>query len=99
MIGLKSQNILNLKGFLSSLESETLSKQNELKQVVGSKYHDFIQSGQYIDSIHSDSKKIEKAVGNFSDLNKSLIDNSIKIISQSTENTDENINLAIFQGL
>jgi len=80
MLGAKSQNISNLKSFVLSLEAESSGKQSELQQVVGSKYHDFIQSGHHIESMYEYSKNIEKSVLQFDAHSRNLLETTKKIL-------------------
>lgn len=89
MLGVKSQNISNLKSFVLSLEAESSGKQSELQQVVGSKYHDFIQSGHHIESMHEYSKSIEKSVLQFDSHSRSLLEATKKIVQYSPHEDDQ----------
>ena len=98
MLGAKSQNISNLKSFVLSLEAESNGKQSELQQVVGSKYHDFIQSGHHIESMHEYSKNIEKSVLQFDVHSRNLLEASKKIL-QYTPNNGDKINHRFGSGM
>lgn len=89
MQGIKSQNISNLKSFVLSLESESFSKKSELQQVVGSKYHDFIQSGHHIESMHEFSKNIETSVLQFDLHSQHLLDATKKILQYTPQDEDK----------
>ena len=71
--GFQTHNISTLKSYIITLENESISKQSELQMVVGSKYHDFIQSGTSIEMMHENAKRIEEAILQFEKFNKTII--------------------------
>ncbi len=62
---LKSKNISELRSLVQNLEKETINKQLELQQMVGSKYHDFIQSGDAITMMSDKSAIIDEKLIKF----------------------------------
>ena len=89
MIGFKSQNIFTLKNFVVSLESENETKKKELQQVVGSKYHDFIESGHHIEKMCINAKKIEEISNQFDKLSSTLVNDARMILAKSINRDDE----------
>lgn len=77
-------SISSLKSYVATLEAESNAKQKELQLVVGSKYHDFIQSGHHIETMHECSKKIEDITNKFQKFNSDVVDKAFQISSLST---------------
>ena len=70
---LKSNSIVELRDLVYSLEKDAEGKKTELQHMVGSKYHDFIQSADKISKMKSSSKKVEGMITDFWSQNADLI--------------------------
>ena len=79
----QNHSISSLKSYVSTLEQEANEKQKELQSVVGSKYHDFIQSGHHIESMHESSKRIEDITQDFQKINSIVVEKSLQITNLS----------------
>ncbi len=78
---LKSKNISELRSLVQNLEKETINKQLELQQMVGSKYHDFIQSGDAITMMSDKSAVIDEKLIKFWSKSNEIIDISKKLLA------------------
>jgi hypothetical protein len=70
---LRSRSVGELRELVNSLERDSSSRKTELQQMVGSKYHDFIQSADKITKMKEKSIAIEEAIEQSWQLNQSLI--------------------------
>jgi hypothetical protein len=56
---LKTRSIPDLRELVQTLETDAVSKVSELQSMVGSKYHDFIQSADAISAMQQKSEYLE----------------------------------------
>ena len=70
---LRSRTIPELRELVNSLEKDSGSKKTELQHMVGSKYHDFIQSADKISSMKEKSIQIEQQILSCWSYNQELI--------------------------
>jgi CHASE3 domain sensor protein len=80
---LKSRTIPELRDLISTLEKDANGKKTELQQMVGSKYHDFIQSADKIAEMKTKSDLIERQIVNFWECNQDLILKAQDLLNQT----------------
>lgn len=80
---LRSRTIPELRDLVNSLERDSLAKRTELQHMVGSKYHDFIQSADKISLMKDKSAALEKQINSFWAANEKLVEQSKKIVNFS----------------
>lgn len=64
---LKTKSVPELRDLVISLEKDAKLKQVELQQLVGSKYHDFVESADTIKKMFVVSSEVEECVPNIWD--------------------------------
>ena len=70
---LRTRTIPEIRELVVSLEKDADGKRTELQHMVGSKYHDFIQSADKIASMREKSISLEKQIKSFWEVNEQLI--------------------------
>lgn len=80
---LQSHTIPELRDIVASLEQDALSKKTELQHMVGSKYHDFIQSADLIADMHQKTQEMENKLGDFWVLSQSLVTKTYDLLSRT----------------
>jgi len=80
---LRSRTIPELRELVYSLEKDSGSKKTELQHMVGSKYHDFIQSADKIASMKEKSILIEQQIQQFWNSNQQLLAKAQTILKYS----------------
>lgn len=83
---LKTRTIPELRSLVGSLAVDAESKQTELRLMVGSKYHDFIQSADAIAAMRMKTDEIGLKLSGFSKFSVALIENA-KDLLKHTEPT------------
>ena len=63
---LKSKSISELRELVQNLRAKSGSKKEELQLMVGSKYHEFIQSADTIATMKEDTHRLEMKLRGFS---------------------------------
>lgn len=83
---LRKHSIRELRDLVVTLQADCDSKQTELQLMVGSKYHDFIESADAIASMHSVAAAVGDDILNVSKLGKEVIKQSSFLleVNQST---------------
>lgn len=71
---LKSRSVSVLRSLVTSLENDADSKKTELQHMVGSKYHDFIQSADKITSMKDKSSEVDKKIALFNTVTEDLVE-------------------------
>ena len=92
---LKTKTIKELRILVETLNNDSLSKQTELQVMVGSKYHDFIQSANEITEMKKRSEIIQLKLSKFDKLCYELINNTnymlqAKDIMNNSYNNNQN---------
>lgn len=77
---LATHSIRELRQLVESLQSDCGSKQTELQIMVGSKYHDFIESADAISSMHVAADSVGKSIAALSSLGKDVIEKSLALL-------------------
>eukprot|EP01035_Chromulina_nebulosa_P017661 gene17661-23248_t len=85
---LRSEPISSLRSLVISLNNEFNSKQDELRQMVGSKYHDFIESNDAIVAMAYSSHSALNIVNNLPQLSQTMLDKTF-VMLQSVEVSEE----------
>lgn len=80
---LRSRTIPELRELVNSLEKDSGSKKTELQHMVGSKYHDFIQSADKIASMKEKSLLIDQQIQQFWNSNQQLLAKAQTILTYS----------------
>lgn len=80
---LKSRTIPELRDLISTLEKDANGKRTELQQMVGSKYHDFIQSADKITEMKQKADLIEKQIVHFWNINQEVIVKAQDLLNQT----------------
>ena len=80
---LRSRTIPELRDLVNSLEKDSKSKKTELQHMVGSKYHDFIQSADKIALMKEKSTALEKQIVIFWESNEQLLKKASTILNFS----------------
>jgi uncharacterized HAD superfamily protein len=80
---LRSRTIPELRELVSSLEKDSGSKKTELQHMVGSKYHDFIQSADKISAMKDKSVAIEQQLTAFWNQNQALIEKAQTLLQNT----------------
>jgi hypothetical protein len=62
---LRTRKIPELRSYILTLENESAAKQSELQHMVGSKYHDFIQSADAIATMQTKSQQLDSSLQSF----------------------------------
>lgn len=80
---LRSRTIPELRELVNSLERDSGAKRTELQHMVGSKYHDFIQSADKISSMKNKSVALEQQISSFWASNEKLLSQARTILTFS----------------
>ena len=80
---LRSRTIPELRDLVNSLEKDSKAKKTELQHMVGSKYHDFIQSADKIALMKEKSTALEKQIVIFWESNEQLLKKASTILNFS----------------
>ena len=62
---LRTKNIPEIRQLISKLDGDSTRKKSELQQMVGSKYHDFIQSADSIRTMSKKADEMQQNLGTF----------------------------------
>lgn len=81
---LKSRTIPELKNLVITLKNEYNNKKSELQAMVGSKYHDFIQSADKISCMKDVSVVFDDKINSFSKLINEIIHTVHGLLEHST---------------
>lgn len=86
---LRVKSISELRKLVNELEMSSESKQTELQQMVGSKYHDFIQSADAIKDMVAKAEMLEMQLIKFGNYNNQVIEKTNKLLlsTQSRNNS------------
>ena len=98
---LKSHTIPELREIVSNLERDALSKKTELQHMVGSKYHDFIQSADLIADMQQKVSEMESKFGDFWKSSETLVAKTYDLLSR-TDKAPQNgrtVNMQSLNGL
>ena len=97
---LRQHSIPELREIVVSLERDALSKKTELQHMVGSKYHDFIQSADLIADMHQKIEEMESKLGEFWKSSQSLVAKTYDLLSRTdqTPSTDKFTDLKRIKG-
>lgn len=77
---LATHSISELRSLVQTLQSECGSKKSELQMMVGSKYHDFIESADAISSMYNASDAVGRNISDLSSLGKQVIEKSLALL-------------------
>jgi len=95
---LKTRTIPELRNLVGSLAVDGESKQTELRLMVGSKYHDFIQSADTIASMYSKSHEIWSRLTKFSTFSIKLIEHAKELLKHTEPSQSQISRTNIFFG-
>ena len=84
---LKTRTIPELRDLVFSLENDGNSKITELQVMVGSKYHDFIQSADAIAAMQQKSEFLESNLCRFLQLSQDVVSKTRDLLSRTVDNT------------
>jgi hypothetical protein len=84
---LKTRTIPELRDLVFSLENDGNSKITELQVMVGSKYHDFIQSADAIAAMQQKSEFLESNLCRFLQLSQDVVTKTRDLLSRTVDNT------------
>jgi hypothetical protein len=70
---LASHSIHELRALVESLQKDCGSKKSELQMMVGSKYHDFIESADAISNMHTAADAVGNNISPLSTLGKEVM--------------------------
>lgn len=85
---LRTQSIPNLRNLICSLENEAIGKQSELQILVGSYYHDFIQSADAIANMASKSRQMDEKISKLWTHSQNLIGKTQDLLNCSEINRE-----------
>lgn len=80
---LKNYSIPELRELVVTIEAEANAKQTELQHMVGSKYHDFIQSADLITNMQRQAQELEDKLKSFWDSSKILLDKTQDLLDRT----------------
>ena len=82
---LKTRTIPELRDLVNSLENDGNSKITELQVMVGSKYHDFIQSADAISAMQEKSEFLQVNLCGFLSLSQDVVSKTTDLLSRTLE--------------
>ena len=85
---LRTRGVPELRQLVESLEANALGKKSELQQMVGSKYHDFIQSADSIKSMREYTGGMEDKLGAFFLMSQDLVQKTQDLLKHAAEAKD-----------
>lgn len=91
---LQTRSIPELRELVYSLDKDADSKETELQHMVGSKYHDFIQSADKISVMREKSVKVENLLREFFQYNQVLIDRTTKLLKLTADDENQPFDLS-----
>lgn len=80
---LRTRTIPELRDLVNSLEKDSSAKRTELQLMVGSKYHDFIQSADKIASMKEKSTMLEQQIDSFWKATDKLVSQAKTVLDYS----------------
>jgi hypothetical protein len=86
---LKTRTIPELRELVSSLENDGNSKITELQVMVGSKYHDFIQSADAIAAMGQKSEFLEANLNGFLKLSQDVVAKTRELLSRTSSDKEK----------
>ena len=84
---LRTKSIFELRQLVEKLNQTAQSKQSELQQMVGSKYHDFIQSADSIAAMKEKLTSVESHLVKFWDYADQVVQNSNRLLQPTVSLT------------
>lgn len=81
---LKTRSIPDLRELVQTLETDAVSKVSELQSMVGSKYHDFIQSADAIAAMQQKSEYLEGNLKKFLVLSQEVSGNTHELLEHTS---------------
>ena len=81
---LKTRSIPELRDLVQTLEKDAVSKVTELQAMVGSKYHDFIQSADAIAKMQGKSEYLEGNINGFVTLAEDVATHTKELLSRTS---------------
>ena len=84
---LKTRSIPELRDLVQTLEKDAVSKVTELQAMVGSKYHDFIQSADAIAKMQGKSEYLEGNINGFVTLAEDVATHTKELLSRTAVDT------------
>ena len=85
---LKTKSIPELRDLVQTLEKDAVSKVTELQAMVGSKYHDFIQSADAIAQMQGKSEYLEGNINGFVTLAEDVAMHTKELLSRTAIDTN-----------
>jgi hypothetical protein len=86
---LKTRTIPELRELVSSLENDGNSKITELQVMVGSKYHDFIQSADAIAAMGQKSEFLEANLNGFLKLSQDVVAKTRELLERTLNDKEK----------
>lgn len=77
---LATHSIHELRNLVQTLQNDCESQKSELQMMVGSKYHDFIESADAISSMHAAAAAVGHNISSLSELGKEVIEKSLVLL-------------------
>lgn len=87
---LKSRPISDLRVLIDSLHEDGEKKKAELQSMVGSQYHEFIQSADKIHDMHQESQSLLKKLDGFWVKNQELVHHISQLLGRNTDKSATN---------
>lgn len=92
---LKSRTIGDLRSLIQGLRNDAQSKRSELQSMVGSQYHEFIQSADKIAKMDEQSKTLTASLDKFWSQNQQVIQNVNRLLGQKPQPEKQLLNIAV----
>ena len=82
---LKSRSISDLRSLIHDLRRDGEGKRTELQSMVGSQYHEFIQSADKISGMNEQSRQLVEKLGEFWTQNQQVINHVNTLLGQKNK--------------
>ena len=82
---LKSRAIVELRTLIHDLRRDAEGKRSELQSMVGSQYHEFIQSADKISGMNEQSKQLVEKLADFWQQNQQVINHVNQLLGQKNK--------------
>ena len=82
---LRSKDVLDLRRLVLELDGQASSKKAELQTMVGSKYHDFIQSADSIKNMQVKAEEMNAKLGTFLQSSQTLVSRTEELLLQTKQ--------------
>lgn len=82
---LRTRKIPELRSYILTLEKESAAKQSELQHMVGSKYHDFIQSADAIATMQIKAQQLDSSLQSFWESSQDAMKHTKKLLLSTSK--------------